>query len=90
MHAIGDGAIEQALDAYEAILKEYPRENHRHRIEHFEISAPDLIERAGKLGVALAMQPVFDYYWPYQTYIPYIGEERAKMRCNYAKFSTVE
>lgn len=81
MHAIGDAAIEQAITAYETILEESPRADHRHRIEHFEIGDDDLIERTAKLGLTLAMQPVFDYYWPYETYIPYIGKERAEKRC---------
>ena len=81
MHAIGDAAIEQALNAYEYALNDYPRNDHRHRIEHFEIGDYDLIERAKNMGILLAMQPVFDYYWPYETYVPYLGEERAKKRC---------
>lgn len=81
MHAIGDAAIEQALDAYETILGEHPRYDHRHRIEHFELGDDDLIEHAAKLHLKLAMQPVFDYYWPYETYIPYVGAERAAKRC---------
>lgn len=81
MHAIGDAAIEEALNAYETILKESPRDDHRHRIEHFEIGDYDLIERAADLHLTLAMQPVFDYYWPYETYFPFIGKERAEKRC---------
>lgn len=81
MHAIGDRAIEQALHAYEKVLKKYPKKDHRHRIEHFEVCAQDLIEKAKKLGIVLAMQPVFDYYWPYENYKFYIGEERAKKKC---------
>lgn len=81
MHAIGDAAIDQALNAYEYALNKHPRKDHRHRIEHFEICDYDLIKKAKELGVLLAMQPVFDYYWDYKTYVPYIGEERAKKRC---------
>jgi len=42
MHAVGDRAAQQALDAYERVLARWPRPDHRHRIEHFEIyySAP--------------------------------------------------
>lgn len=81
MHAIGDRAIEQALNAYEKALADTPRKDHRHRIDHFEISAPDLIEKAKKLGVVLAMQPVFDYYWPKPGYAAVIGDERADWKC---------
>ncbi|MBX6342607.1 MAG: amidohydrolase, partial [Thermomicrobiaceae bacterium] len=50
-HAIGDAAIHLLLDAYEEALREAPRPNHRHRIEHSSILRPDLIERIQRLGV---------------------------------------
>ena len=36
-HAIGDRAITMILDAYEAALRTFPRDDHRHRIEHCEL-----------------------------------------------------
>ena len=59
MHAIGDAAIEQLLNAYERALIADPRSDHRHRIEHFSLPTPGHIERASRLGVALGMQPIF-------------------------------
>lgn len=81
MHAIGDAAIEQALKAYKKVLGEFPKENHRHRVEHFEVSSYDLMDLAKDLNVVLSMQPVFDYYWPYENYLPHIGPDRAAMKC---------
>jgi predicted amidohydrolase YtcJ len=77
MHAVGDAAVEQALYAYEAALAAYPRHDHRHRIEHCEVIQEDQIQRAQRLGVALAIQPPFNHYWPHTTYYPLLGEERA-------------
>jgi len=77
MHAIGDAAIEQALNAYEAALDAYPRGDHRHRIEHADLIREDQIQRAQRLGLALAIQPPFNYYWSHAEYIPTLGEERA-------------
>jgi predicted amidohydrolase YtcJ len=77
MHAVGDGAVEQALNAYEAALTTHPREDHRHRIEHCEVIREDQIQRAQRLGVALAIQPPFNYYWPHIEYFASLGEERA-------------
>ena len=77
MHAVGDAAVEQALKAYEAALAAYPRDDHRHRIEHCEVIQEDQIQRAQRLGVALAIQPPFNHYWPHTTYYPLLGEERA-------------
>jgi predicted amidohydrolase YtcJ len=59
MHAIGDAAIEQLLNAYERALTRYPRSDHRHRIEHFSLPTPQHVERVARLGVAVAMQPNF-------------------------------
>jgi len=56
-HAIGDGAIRQVIDTYEKVLKESPHDDHRWRIEHFQIaSAPD-IARLIQVGILPAMQP---------------------------------
>ena len=50
-HAIGDRAIDLALDAFEAAASRYPRPDPRHRIEHFAASRPDQVARAAALGV---------------------------------------
>jgi predicted amidohydrolase YtcJ len=77
MHAVGDAAVEQALSAYEAALSTYPCDDHRHRIEHCEVIQEDQVRRAQRLGVALAIQPPFNHYWPHDEYYPTLGEERA-------------
>ena len=59
MHAMGDAAIEQLLNAYERALTLWPRVDHRHRIEHFSLPTEQQIQRAARLGVAVAMQPNF-------------------------------
>ena len=59
MHAIGDAAIEQLLNAYERALRRSPRPDHRHRIEHFSLPTRAHIHKAAALGVALGMQPNF-------------------------------
>ena len=50
-HAIGDRAIDLALDAFAEAQRRYPREATRHRIEHFAVSRPDQVRRAAELGV---------------------------------------
>ena len=77
LHAVGDAAVEQALNAYEAALRVHPRRDHRHRIEHCEVIREDQIQRAQRLGVALAIQPPFNHYWPHTDYVRSLGEERA-------------
>jgi predicted amidohydrolase YtcJ len=56
-HVVGDQAIDMALDSIEAALKETPRENHRHRLEHVLFPTTKALERTRKLGVVLSLQP---------------------------------
>jgi predicted amidohydrolase YtcJ len=57
IHAIGDGAVRRALDAYEQAAAANGRRDRRHRIEHIEtIDAAD-IPRFASLGVVASMQP---------------------------------
>jgi predicted amidohydrolase YtcJ len=58
IHAIGDAANRQALDVYEQVVKENPASDHRHRIEHAQVVAPEDIPRFKRLGVIPAMQAV--------------------------------
>jgi predicted amidohydrolase YtcJ len=50
-HAIGDRAIDLALDAFATAAERYPRTHPRHRIEHFAAARPDQVARAAELGV---------------------------------------
>src|SRR6185503_1795348 len=56
-HAIGDVAIDQMLDVYEA-LGEHPR-GFAHRIEHFGLPDAAQLARAAKLRVIAAPQTIF-------------------------------
>ncbi|WP_260286413.1 amidohydrolase [Peribacillus aracenensis] len=58
-HAQGDWAIEMLLNTFEEALRQYPRDNHRHRIEHAGLAMPDLIERMAKLGIVTVPNPNF-------------------------------
>ncbi|MBS7619641.1 amidohydrolase [Candidatus Bathyarchaeota archaeon] len=63
IHAIGDRGIELAINAIEEALKENPRKNHRHRIEHCEVLSSAQIERIKSLGIVASMQPNFVGEW---------------------------
>jgi predicted amidohydrolase YtcJ len=58
-HAIGDRAIDVALDAYADALAKYPRRDPRHRIEHFAVVQPGQVARAAALGVIAVPQGRF-------------------------------
>lgn len=61
VHAIGDRANHEVLNAYEQ-LRGYERENNlpalRHRIEHVQVLHPDDLARLGRLNVIASMQPI--------------------------------
>ena len=63
MHAMGDAAIEQLLLSHERAQKAYPGRKLRHRIEHFHLPTTGQIERAARLGLVLAMHPIFSHLW---------------------------
>ena len=56
LHAIGDGAVRQVLDAYEKLGEDEARER-RHRIEHIETIDSTDLRRPGGLGVVASVQP---------------------------------
>jgi hypothetical protein len=76
IHAIGDKAVHEVLNVYEAVRKEeaargvLPSER-RHRIEHVQLIHPDDAGRLAKLGIIASMQPIHatsdmdmaDRYW---------------------------
>jgi predicted amidohydrolase YtcJ len=61
IHAIGDRAVGQAVDAIESALKETRESNatRRHRIEHASILSEELVERMARLKIVAAVQPQF-------------------------------
>lgn len=73
VHAQGDKAIEMYLNCVERALEEYPKEDHRHRIEHAGISTPDLQERIKELGLIPIPNPPFPYEFG-DTYVHHYGE----------------
>ncbi len=76
VHAVGDRAIEQTLDAMARAQREHPREGLRHRIEHCGICPHDLQARVAAQGIVPVMQPAF--FWEFgDGYIRNYGRERA-------------
>jgi len=60
-HAIGDGAVESVINAYENTMKD-GKNPLRHGIVHCQISSMDQLERIAKLNIAVMYQPIFlDY-----------------------------
>ncbi len=56
VHAIGDRANREVLNAFEAALREVPTADHRFRVEHAQIIHRQDIPRFAQLGVIPSMQ----------------------------------
>jgi hypothetical protein len=76
VHAIGDAAIEQTLNAMEAALLAHPDPGRRHRIEHCGFNSAAQIARMVRLGIEPAPQPVFIRDFG-DLYVSVLGEKRA-------------
>nr|MCU0481578.1 amidohydrolase family protein [Anaerolineae bacterium] len=76
IHAIGDLAVRDVLDVYEAVREEEHKhgispDSRRHRIEHVQIIHPDDKHRLAQLKIIASMQPIHatsdytmaDRYW---------------------------
>ena len=74
-HAVGDAALDQVLDAYEAANAEHSIAGRRWAIEHLFVSRPDQLVRLKRLDVALSVQ--HHLYLAAPSLKKYLGAERA-------------
>lgn len=63
VHAHGDRAIDQTLNAFEGALQAVARPDHRWRMEHCGVIRDDQLERAAALGVTVSFFISHVYYW---------------------------
>ena len=79
IHAIGDGAIRMALDAFERAAKGNGTSGRRHRIEHVEVPALADLPRFRALGVIASTQAfgAVPDASTLENYAPLLGPERA-------------
>lgn len=62
LHTIGDGAIVLAVNTFDRVLRESPRPDHRHYVNHFSMRPPDsTLDRMARDGILVAQQPNFTY-----------------------------
>ena len=77
LHVIGDKGNRIAVDLFNRLLKESPRDDHRHRLEHASMLTDDVIKDMKKLGLIASCQPPFinsEYTWLEKR----LGKERCK------------
>ncbi|MFW9818066.1 MAG: amidohydrolase, partial [Candidatus Thorarchaeota archaeon] len=78
IHAIGDKGNRICMDLYKRLLTEFPRENHRHRIEHASMLTEDVLKDMKDFGIIASCQPPFinsEYNW--------LEKRIGKRRCKY-------
>lgn len=84
-HAVGDLAVETMINAIEKAIRDNPRNDPRHRIEHCALTDPELISRIKNLGIIPISNPGFfelnariynsyygdrvDYMFPLKSYV---------------------
>ncbi len=78
-HAIGDGAVRNALDAVEAARSQNGPSANRHHIAHIQVVHPDDVRRFAALDVVANAQPLWACNDPYQIELtrPFLGPLRA-------------
>jgi predicted amidohydrolase YtcJ len=59
IHAIGDAANRKCVDLYERLLREHPRGDARHRLEHASVLDESIIEDMARLGIVAAVTPMY-------------------------------
>lgn len=86
VHAIGDRATREALDAFAAARDKNGTDDRRHHIAHLQVIHPDDVARFGELGVTANMQALWAVYEPQMVdlTIPFIGAERTRWQYPFA------
>jgi len=77
IHVIGDKGNRICMDLYKKLLTEFPRDDHRHRIEHASMLTEDVLKDMKDYGIIASCQPPFinsEYMWLEKR----IGKERCK------------
>jgi predicted amidohydrolase YtcJ len=77
IHANGDQAIEDLLDAYKAAQDEFGKRDARLRIEHAQMATEPQLRRMKKLGVSPSFFVSHTFFWGDQHREIFMGPERA-------------
>ena len=88
LHGIGDRAISQALDVFDAVSKENGTTGRRHRIEHVEVPRLEDLKRFKELGVIASTQAPFANpdATVLENFEPLLGPKRAPIADSFSLF----
>jgi predicted amidohydrolase YtcJ len=86
VHAIGDRAVREALDAFGTARSANGRTGNRHHIAHIQVVHPEDVPRFGALDVTANMQPLWATYEPQMVdlTLPVLGPERSAWQYPFA------
>lgn len=86
VHAIGDRAVREALDAFEAARRAHGPGDGRHHIAHLQVVHPDDVSRFAELEVSANMQTLWATYDPQmvELNVPLLGPERTSWQYPFA------
>lgn len=77
VHANGDAAIDEVLDAIEAAQAQHPRPDARHIVVHAQMATDEQLGRMKRLGVIPSFFILHTYYWGDRHRDVFLGPERA-------------
>ena len=80
IHAMGDRAVKECLDALEEAWAKYGKKDLRHTITHLLLIRPEDIERMAKLNVTASLNSYWHYKEPFyyeEIFVPVLGRKRA-------------
>ncbi|KAF2646937.1 amidohydrolase family protein-like protein [Massarina eburnea CBS 473.64] len=82
LHAIGDQAVHNAINA----IEKHGKPGQRHRIEHLELTSPSDAARLGELGITGSIQPVHSDPAILRAWPKLLGPERVDRAFAYHEF----
>lgn len=80
IHAMGDRAVQVALDGLETAQAKYGAKDLRHTLTHLLLARPEDIRRMARLKVVASLNSYWHYKEPYyyeEIFVPLLGSERA-------------
>jgi predicted amidohydrolase YtcJ len=88
IHAIGDRAVRESLDAIEAAMRANGRRDARHHLAHLQLVHPDDVSRFRELGVVANCQPLWACLSGYveDLTLPFLTENAARTMYPFGSF----
>lgn len=81
IHALGDAAIDQAIQAVSQAQQLYPRDDIRQQLIHLQVFQTDQIEALRELDVSLSFQITHSYYFADFHAAQTLGPQRTETLC---------